>query len=110
MTDITLYKQIHPKQCALLATMGFKTLINLRFDDECPNQPKNSDIATQANHLGLTYHHLPYDDKPNRSTIQTFAQLINTAPKPILVFCGSGLRAKRLYQSAKILDLLTEIT
>lgn len=108
MTTITLYKQIYPNQCSLLAKMGFKTLINLRFDDECSTQPKNHDIASSAAVLGLSYYHLPYNDTLNESTVQAFAQLINTAPAPIMVFCGSGSRAKRLYQSAKILGLIND--
>ncbi|MFB6348718.1 beta-lactamase hydrolase domain-containing protein [Moraxella sp. ZJ142] len=105
--QITLYKQIHPKQCQMLAKLGFKSLINLRFDAEIDGQPKNSDIADSANDAGLDYHSLPIDiDNIHLAQAQHFAQLIHQAPKPVMVFCGTGARAKRLYQSALILGLL----
>lgn len=50
-SQITLYKQIHPKQCDGLAKLGFKSLINLRFDDEIKGQPKGYD---KDNPKGMT--------------------------------------------------------
>ena len=105
--DITLYKQIYPCQCAALATMGYKTLINLRFDDESKNQPTSQAICASADAAGLGYQHLPVDGEYiGRALVADFAQLINDAAKPVLVFCGTGSRAKRMYQNALIEDLI----
>lgn len=107
MTSITLYKQIHPKQCPILANIGFKSLINLRCDDECPDQPTSYAIEQSAKACGLAYQHLPYDSENcSKAIVHDFAQAIHALPKPILVFCGTGGRAKRLYQSAKISGLV----
>lgn len=107
MTNITLYKQIHPCQCSLLVNLGYKSLINLRFDDECDNQPTSQAIAQSADSHHLCYAHLPIDnDCLNSSNVQHFAKLVHELPKPVMVFCGTGTRAKRLYQSAKIIGLL----
>ncbi|TWV82894.1 beta-lactamase hydrolase domain-containing protein [Moraxella sp. VT-16-12] len=107
MQTITLYKQIHPCQCQALFNLGFKSLINLRFDNEIDGQPKADDICQSATLVGLSYHHLPIDnDCLHLDTVQKFANIIANAPKPVMVFCGTGSRAKRLYQSAVVSELL----
>lgn len=109
MDNITLYKQIHPCHCRSLANLGYKTLINLRLDDECDHQPSSQTLQAAATLAKLHYQHLPIcgDDVLSLATVKQFAQLINQSQKPIMVFCGTGGRAKRLYQSAEILGLLT---
>lgn len=107
MTDITLYKQIHPTQCASIARLGYKTLINLRSDNESDGQPSADDIMASAKRVGVTFHHLPVDfETISESCVQRFAHLINESPSPIMVFCGTGARAKRIYQSAVVLGLI----
>lgn len=106
-TDITLYKQIHPCQCQALSQLGFKSLINLRFDDEIEGQPKTEELCQSAEQVGLSYHHLPVDGESlPLDTVATFAQLLTDMPKPVMVFCGTGNRAKRLYQSAVVSGLI----
>lgn len=104
---ITLYKQIHPAQCQWLYQLGIKSLINLRLDNECQNQPSSCELSATAKQIGLCYSHLPIDnDCLKIQQVQDFAKLIHNSPKPVLVFCGTGNRAKRLYQSAVVLGLI----
>lgn len=107
MTDITLYKQIYPVQCPSIARLGYKTLINLRSDNESDGQPAADDIMASAERVGVACHHFPVDfETMSESCIHRFAHLINESPSPIMVFCGTGARAKRLYQSAVVLGLI----
>lgn len=108
MTALTLYRQIHPEQCPTLKTLGFQTLINLRQEGEQPDQPCGQRLASSAKAAGLTYHHLPIDGECvlDSETVARFAKLLTDSPKPIMVFCATGGRAKRLYQSAKISGLV----
>lgn len=107
MNAITLYKQIHPCQCQTLHNMGYKSLINLRFDNECDSQPCNQELANTATKAGLLYAHLPVDGEcMHLETVATFAKLLKDSPKPVMVFCSTGSRAKRIYQSAKIEGLI----
>lgn len=104
---ITLYRQIYPCQCPYLAKLGFKSLVNLRFDDEVEGQPKSDDFHQVAKQLGLSYHHLPVDGESLRDdAVQAFAKLLKATPQPVLVFCGTGGRAKRIYQSAVVSGLI----
>lgn len=108
METVTLYRQIHPKQCKAIKALGYATLINLRPDHEVQKQPTSLELAADAKALGLSYHHLPIDCECglDGETVRAFAKLVNQSAKPVMVFCATGGRAKRLYQSAKIAGLI----
>ena len=109
MTDtITIYKQIYPIQCQALATLGYCSLINIRPDGEVEAQPTSADLALAAKDANLSYVYLPFDcERLSQQTINTFAKQYHALPKPILLFCGTGGRAKLLYQSALMQGLLS---
>lgn len=105
--NLTIYKQIYPVQCAKLAELGYRSVINIRPDDEHITQPTSLDLATATEQANLAYHHLPFDDERlSMVTVEQFAAYYHAFPKPILMFCGTGARAKLLYQSALMQGLL----
>lgn len=105
--NITIYKQIYPRQCAKLAELGYRSIINIRPDDEHITQPTSQDLAAATEQANLAYHHLPFDDERlSMVTVEQFASFYHAFPKPILMFCGTGARAKLLYQSALMQGLL----
>lgn len=108
MTDnLTIYKQIYPIQCSKLAELGYRSVINVRPDDETESQPSSHDLASALKQANVAYQHLPYDDERlSRVTVEQFAAYYHAFPKPILMFCGTGARAKLLYQSALMQGLL----
>lgn len=108
MTDnITIYKQIYPVQCAKLAELGYRSIINTRPDNEHTTQPSSQDLATATKQANLAYQHIPFDDERlSLVTIEQFASFYHAFPKPILMFCGTGARAKLLYQGALMQGLL----
>lgn len=108
MTDnLTIYKQIYPIQCSKLAELGYRSVINIRPDNEADTQPSSTDLAAATKEANLTYHHLPFDDERlSMVTVEQFAAFYHAVPKPILMFCGTGARAKLLYQSALMQGLL----
>lgn len=108
MTDnLTIYKQIYPTQCCKLAELGYRSVLNIRPDNERDNQPSSQDLLTATEQADLSYHHLPFDpERLSPATIEQFASYYHAMPKPILMFCGTGARAKLLYQSALMQGLL----
>jgi uncharacterized protein (TIGR01244 family) len=108
MTDnLTIYKQIYPVQCAKLAELGYRSVINIRPDDEHITQPSSQDLANATEQANLAYHYLPSDnERLSLTTVEQFATYYHAFPKPILMFCGTGERAKLLYQSALMQGLL----
>ncbi|MES1963901.1 sulfur transferase domain-containing protein [Psychrobacter sp. AH5] len=105
--DLTIYKQIYPVQCAKLAELGYRSIINIRPDDEHITQPTSLDLETATKQANLVYQHLPFDDERlSMMTVEQFTSFYHAFPKPILLFCGTGARAKLLYQSALMQGLL----
>ncbi|OLF38962.1 MULTISPECIES: beta-lactamase hydrolase domain-containing protein [unclassified Psychrobacter] len=105
--DITIYKQIYPSQCIKIAELGYRSVLNIRPDAEVDMQPNSCDFTNAAEQASLSYRHLPFDDERlSMLTVEQFAALYHAMPKPILMFCGTGARAKLLYQSALMQGLL----
>lgn len=107
--NTAFYGQIEPQQVEKIGAQGFKTIINNRPDGEEPNQPLQTDIATEAQQAGLAYHYLPVvGGQLTREQVEQFAEIFNQAEKPVFMFCRSGNRSNVLFQSAKQLDLLDD--
>ena len=105
--ELTIYKQIYPSQCGKLAELGYRSVLNIRPDNEVDTQPSSDALADAAKRADLTYHYLPFDDKRlSLLTVEQFAAYYHAMPKPVLMFCGTGARAKLLYQSALMQGLL----
>lgn len=94
--------QIEPSQLTEIAAQGYKSVINNRPDGEAgPGQPKNADIAAQAEALGLNYAYLPVvPGAVTPAQVQEMNRLLKSMPEPILAFCRSGARSTNLYQLA----------
>ena len=77
-------------------------MINNRPDNEGgPDQPKNAEIAVEAQKLGLAYAYLPVISGAfTAEQVAEMAHLLKTMPTPILAFCRSGARSTNLYQLA----------
>lgn len=105
--NLTIYKQIYPNQCRKIANLGYRSLINIRPDCEVESQPLSLDLAAATEQADLAYYYLPFDEERlSLATIQKFADFYNDCPKPVMLFCGTGVRAKLLYQTALMQGLL----
>ena len=100
--DISVAPQLEPGAMALAAAAGFRSVINNRPDFEGgPSQPTSAAIEAAARAAGLSYAHQPVaGGYQSPEEIAQFRQLIDTLPKPILVFCRSGARSTKLYVAA----------
>lgn len=100
--DVCVAPQLTPAAMAEAAAAGFKSVVNNRPDFEHgPNQPTSAQIEAAAHAAGLEYRFLPVESGyQSPQEIAAFAQLLQTLPRPMLVFCRSGARSARLYQAA----------
>ena len=94
--------QISTADIEQIKSLGFKTVINNRPDNEGGElQPKSSALKAMAEATGLSYAYIPVI--PSNMTEQNISQyqaVINSSPMPILGFCRTGSRAATLYESA----------
>lgn len=95
--------QLNPEDMAEIAKLGFKSIINARPDNEGDNtQPSSEIMQKAAAQAGLSYVHIPV--VPNNiqaDAIEACARFVSDAPKPMLGFCKSGMRAASLYRFAE---------
>lgn len=100
--DFHCTTQIAVEDIPQIAALGFKTIVNNRPDGEGgASQPTSAQLQTEAEKHGMTYIYIPV--VPGGITaehIDLLKQCLETAPKPVLGFCKSGLRASSLYQMA----------
>lgn len=100
--DVSATAQLDESAMAPLAHAGFKSVINNRPDLEGgADQPTSAALASAAAAAGLSYVHLPVApgyQSPEEAA--QFRELLNTLPKPIVVFCRTGTRSGKLFQAA----------
>lgn len=91
--DISVAPQISVADVEEAAAQGFKTIINNRPDGEAPDQPPGHEIEAAAKAAGLAYFHIPVRGGPTPEQVETTAQVLAQADKPVLAFCRSGTRS-----------------
>lgn len=99
LTDtLNVSPQIAPHDLARLATLGFRSVINNRPDDEEPGQPASATLAAAADAAGLAYRHQPVVSGQLQDTdAEAFAEALSSLPRPTLAFCRTGTRSASLW-------------
>ena len=85
-----------------LKSLGFKSIINNRPDNEMAGQPSTDELSTAAELQGLEYVHLPMSGSISHDLVERSKKAYETLPKPILAFCGSGPRSAALWCFANV--------
>ena len=100
--DVCVAPQLAPEAMAEAARAGFRSVVNNRPDFEHgPDQPTSADIEAAALAAGLEYRFLPVASSyQSPEEIAAFAALLESLPRPILVFCRSGSRSANLFLQA----------
>ena len=102
MPEVATAGQLAPADIAQAAQSGFRSVVNNRPDFEGgPLQPTSEAIAQAAGDAGLAYEFLPVQSSyQTPQEIARMRELLDTLPKPMLVFCRSGARSGRLLHAA----------
>ena len=95
---LSVAPQIWPEDIAEIAQAGFQTVICNRPDGEKPDQPTYDQIAAQAKAAGLEIAFIPFTAFTlTKEILQDFCQAVETMPKPVLAYCGSGTRSATIW-------------
>jgi uncharacterized protein (TIGR01244 family) len=92
-----------PEAIREVATMGFKSVVNLRLATEQGAMVEEEGAAVKA--AGMNYVHLPFDAQhPDAHLIDNFIAAV-TAPanQPAYVHCAAGGRAASLWMVKRVL-------
>ncbi|MEM7378295.1 MAG: TIGR01244 family sulfur transferase [Pseudomonadota bacterium] len=75
------------------AQQGFKHIVCNRPDNEDPGQPDFADISATASKLGLSSHHIPFDNTSlSPAVIDAMQDTLAALDGPVLAYCRSGTR------------------
>jgi sulfide:quinone oxidoreductase len=97
--DFAITSQVSPEALPGLRDAGLATIICHRPDGEGADQPAFAAVAEQAAECGVQAHYLPVvPGKITPRDVEAFAALYADAPKPVLAYCRTGLRAETLWQ------------
>lgn len=108
--DFAITSQVAPEALQELRDAGLATIICNRPDGEGADQPAFAAVAGQAAQCGMAAHYLPVvPGKITPADVEAFAALFADAPKPVVAYCRTGLRAETLWQlSAGLRDAAQE--
>lgn len=96
--DLSVAPQISVADLPAIRAAGFRTLICNRPDGESPGQPDWSEIEQAARAAGLATHWLPaVSGQVTQELGARFAALMESAEKPVLAYCRSGMRSATLW-------------
>lgn len=80
---------------------GVSTLINVRPDNEAPDQKNSADWRVLCQKHGFYYIHIPVSlCQYTAHDIQQFKDALNSAEKKVHSFCRTGARAAHLFALA----------
>lgn len=94
--------QLTASQIQQVAALGFRSVINNRPDGEAgPDQPTHQSMSEAAAAAGLQYVYLPVSPSTaSEQEVKAMQSAIAQLPQPVLAFCRSGARSRRLYDAA----------
>jgi uncharacterized protein (TIGR01244 family) len=88
-----------------LAEAGIRTIVNNRPDGEDFGQLLAAEARQLAESLGIAYHHIPVTMASLApADVEAFAEVLKTAPGPIVAHCRSGTRSALLWALARMRD------
>lgn len=100
--SISVSPQIRPDELPALASMGFRSIICNRPDDEEIGQPDWEDIAKAAVAVGMDVRDVPVrPGSISDDDVDRFRSALAALPAPVLAFCRSGARSASLWALAK---------
>jgi sulfide:quinone oxidoreductase len=99
--NVSVAPQIEAEDLATIKSMGFRSIINNRPDQESAQQPANDAIAEKAAALGLDYRFIPvisgsFEDED----VARFRAALDEMEGPVLAFCRSGTRSSVMWALA----------
>lgn len=101
--DFAVAGQIELADIARAAAEGYRVLVINRPEGEEPGQPSNAQIKAAAEAAGLVFHSIPFAGPPPPNAVGETAELLDTAPGPVLAYCRTGRRSIMAWALAEAL-------
>ncbi len=104
--ELAVAGQLSADDMATVAEAGFKSVVINRPDYEAgPLQPTSEQVIQAAQAAGMQAVYQPViSGQLTLEDAQTFLELLQMLPKPILAYCRSGGRCTSLFHAAQALQ------
>jgi uncharacterized protein (TIGR01244 family) len=101
--DVSVSGQITVANVSALKEKGFRTIVNMRPDDESPDQAKYAQMQAAASKAGLGYGYIPVKKAgPIPSTsAEALNSILSRMPKPVLVYAETPDRPAEVWALAE---------
>lgn len=107
--DLSVSPQITPQDVAIIASLGFRSLIISRPDGEASDQPDHISITEAATRSGLSVRYLPViSGKVSDQDVEAFRLAMAELPAPALGYCRTGTRSTTLWALSQAGHLSTD--
>lgn len=94
--------QITSDDLSAIQSMGFKSIVCHRPDDEEPGQPSYQAIEAEARALGIEMRHIPIGKTGvGHEQVQAMVDALDELDRPMLGYCRSGARSTAVYQQSQ---------
>ncbi|MCL6249820.1 TIGR01244 family sulfur transferase [Altererythrobacter sp. KTW20L] len=94
--------QITVEDVELAGAQGFSLIVNNRPEGESGDQTDGETIAEVARSHGMAYCAIPISHSGfNQDQVDRMAEVLETAPGPVLAYCRSGTRSTLLWALAR---------
>ncbi len=92
---------------AEIAARGFRSVVNNRPDGEAVDQLPNDVAEMAALRHGLVFRYLPVANAnvTDDDVVDSFTQLLDDLPRPVLFYCRTGTRCSVLWAQAAVARL-----
>ena len=96
--ELAVAGQVNPSDIPGLAAQGIRAIICNRPDGEAPDQPTYAEMekAAAANGIKIVYQPVVMTAISDADA-EAFGKLLDELPKPVLVYCRSGMRSTTLW-------------
>ncbi len=97
--EISATGQVRPEDMAVIAAMGFKSIICNRPDGEEAFQPLFEAVEAEARTADIRAAYVPVAPSgPTPGDAAKFTDEFDSLPKPILAYCKTGNRAQAIWK------------
>jgi len=95
---LSVSPQVKEADLGIVASQGYKSIINNRPDGEAEDQPSAGEMAEAARRNGLDYRHIPVvSGKVTDEDVTAFAEALTELRGPVLAYCRTGTRSTTLW-------------
>lgn len=100
--DMLASQQITEADIGAAQALGVTTIVNNRPEGESDDQTPGAQIRAAAEQAGMAYHAIPITHAGfSEAQVKAMADVLDSAPGPVLAYCRSGTRSTLLWALAQ---------